>query len=89
MRAISPTGASITGTSEILRGEAYINPDSFRRGEDGTLDYDWQGSTEVDWDGQQTETDERGQVVFIDADGAYWPADKIQLIDEEGEGEGV
>lgn len=78
MQAYSPKGALITGTKEIIPGEACVMPDSFRKAADGSITYEYLGSTEVDWDGQTT-VEKDGKTVFIDADGEEWTADQITL----------
>ena len=73
----APNGNEITGTKEILVGEAYIQD---LRLVDGKVEYDHSGETEVFWDCQQTAT-EKNQTIFIDEDGGEWL--ESQLIESE------
>lgn len=63
----SPTGALIIGTREILTGVAIINGIS----DDGEPDYE--GTTEVEWDNQRSDTDVSGCRLFVDEKGDVWP----------------
>lgn len=82
MYAFAPDGTPITGTLEVLSGEAYTRDGSFYRGPDGALAFDHAGETEVFWDDQTTVT-RNGKVVFIDRDGAEWTAAQVVLSEDE------
>lgn len=76
---VSPTGAKIVGTQEILYATAKIHSIST----DGEPDYT--GYTEVDYDSQTTLT-RGGKILFIDDDGETWTFDELeQETDEEGD----
>ena len=62
----SPTGVLIIGTREILTGVAIIKSIS----DDGEPEYE--GSTEVDWDSQRSDTDASGGRLFVDEKGGIW-----------------
>lgn len=65
----APTGSAIVGTFERLTGTALITTPI--RKPDGTIAFDWDGGTEVDWDLQETETFD-GETVFVDEYGNKW-----------------
>lgn len=54
MKAVSPTGSPIIGTSESIPGTALAS--GFHRDKDQGLDFEHEGETEVFWDGQTTNT---------------------------------
>lgn len=65
MRAFSKTtGYEVIGTVERMTGVAGISHGSFTRTSSG-LDFDWSGTTDVDWDNQTTLRNEHGRV-FVD-----------------------
>jgi hypothetical protein len=86
MRALSPTGAEITGTLEVVKGTCGVM--AWSRDADGSLSFDYDGTgTEVDWDSQKTVTRE-GKRVFVDENGQEWTEDQIELVeDDDGEDE--
>lgn len=84
MRAFAPNGSPILGTLEKLSGRAEITEDSYKKNPDGTLDFDYQGGTEIFYDDQETVVQE-GKRMFLSADGNEWPED--QLVLREGEEE--
>jgi len=83
MRLLSPQGKEITGTLDIVPGRAEIDPESFKRDENGTLVYKLAGETDMFWDDQRPRT-ERGFDVYVDANGNEWPEDQLTLVDEHG-----
>lgn len=82
MRAYSPTGKLIQGTSDDVLCVAYVSPDSYRRKADGSLDWDWEGETKVYWDTQETKRDPNGELLWTDEDGIDWPTSQLILRDE-------
>ena len=68
MALISPEGTRIIGTLERLSGRAEIVPDSFRANPQGDFTFEYEGTTEVFWDGQETEVRD-GERVFLDEEG--------------------
>jgi len=79
VKAYAPNGEPICGTYERITGRADTVEDSFTRKPDGTLDFDHAGYTEVFWDGQETVTNNKGQIIFLDAEGNEWTEDQIEL----------
>lgn len=84
---LSPKGTVITGTKERLIGQALIG--TVRGiGDNGIVDFDYSGGTEVDWNSQETYRNRNPITkmicrVFIDDDGEEWFED--QLIFREPE----
>ena len=65
----APDGTLITATRELIPGTCDLNPyGDITRNADGTLDFEWCGETEIDWDGQET-VEENGERIFIDENG--------------------
>lgn len=90
MKAFSPTGVQIIGTKDLIPGVANITPDTFTRDANGSLDFEWTGGTDVDWDNQMTvECPDPGMKdcftgrVFVDEDGDEWLESQIVLKDED------
>ena len=82
MQAKNPrTGALITGELVMLRGEAGINDDSFRRTADGSIEFDPGDYTKIDWDSSDGRT--KGDRVYIDEDGEHVPEADIVLFQEK------
>lgn len=54
MHAFAPNGSPILGTLEKLSGRAEITDGSYKKNPDGTLDFDYQGGTEMFYDDQET-----------------------------------
>ena len=75
------TGAQIQGTLERLQGCARATEDSFQRGSDGSIAFDYDGSTEVYWDDSVT-VQEEGQTVYVDENGHEVTPDSIALVDQ-------
>jgi hypothetical protein len=75
---VSPTGSPILGTKELLTGRAEIT------GIEDNGEPVYQGSTEIFYDDQVTETLE-GKMIFLDEDGAEWTFDQLKPADEEAE----
>jgi hypothetical protein len=86
MIATSPTGVAIIGTLEMVPGTALITTDSFEKNAKGEITFDHDGETEIDWDGQETQT-KNGKELFVDEDGGIWTEDQLVLKetdDDEG-----
>lgn len=81
MNAYSPKGKRILGTLERLDGRAEVSENSWKR-EGGRLTFDFQGYTEIFWDGQRT-AKRKGKTLFLDEDGNEWTAAEIVLKEEE------
>ncbi len=54
MRAFAPNGSPILGTLERLSGRAEVSEDSWTKNQDGTVDFEYQGGTEIFYDDQET-----------------------------------
>lgn len=70
----------IVATRELIPGTCQFNNP---RMENGELTFDYDGGTDVDWDGQKTETAPTGWRYFIDENGDVAREDEIELIEEE------
>jgi hypothetical protein len=78
----SPEGTRIIGTLERLSGRAEIVPDSFRANPQGGFTFEYEGTTEVFWDGQETEVWD-GERVFLDGEGNEFREDTLRLVPED------
>lgn len=74
---MSPNGAEIVGTYENLHGCAFAN---VWQNEDGTLGLEYAGETEIDWDGQETQTNEHGVTMWVCTEGLVWPEDQLTFV---------
>jgi hypothetical protein len=83
MIAIAPNGKRIIGRLEELSARAEITENSFYRDDDGNLDWDWTGHTEVFWDGQRPIKDEHGRDIFLDDEGNEWAEDQLTFTEEK------
>lgn len=68
-RALSPDGAEIVGTLEIVHGCSKIF--GFTEQTNGSFAYSYEGGTDYWTDDQRTAT-RRGLTLFVDADGEIW-----------------
>jgi len=71
-------GVSIQGTLESLNGVSGLM--SVTRKEDGTLDFAYDGTTEIWWNGQETVRTSAGEVIFITEDDKEVPASQVKLV---------
>jgi hypothetical protein len=80
-KLIAPNGKEIQGTFEVIYGcAAIVDP----RMEDGKLEFDWGGGTDVWWDTQTTETDPMNdRKLYVDISGEIWGEHELKLIEEE------
>ena len=69
LRLMTKKGVPIIGTLEILHARADIDLDSVRLTKSGKIKFDYDGNTEVFWDGQMTATNDDGRRVFLTEDG--------------------
>ncbi len=81
--AIAPNGEEITGTLEKLEGRANIRFTRPGEGEEdeGHVSFDWTGDTEIFWDGQETDRNDKGQRIFLDHEGNTWTEDQLSLYE--------
>ena len=82
MVLISPEGTRIIGTLEKLTGRAEIDLGSVRAAPHGGFTFEFEGTTEVFWDGQETEVWD-GERVFLDADGNEFTENVLRLVPED------
>lgn len=88
MKLFAPDGSRIIGTVDRINAVANIS--GAKRNPDGSLDLDYTGDTDIDWDSQVTiarnnpDTGKR-ELVFVDEDGAEWLESELEfeLVDEE------
>jgi hypothetical protein len=82
MALISPEGTRIIGTLEKLSGRAEIVPDSFRANPQGGFTFEYEDTTEVFWDDQETEVWD-GERVFLDEKGNEFTENTLRLVPED------
>ena len=82
MALISPEGTRIIGTLERLSGRAEIVLDSIRANPQGGFTFEYEGTTEVFWDGQETEVRD-GERVFLDEEGNEFTENTLRLVPED------
>ena len=82
MALISPEATRIIGTLERLSGRAEIVPDSFRANPQGGFTFEYEGTTEVFWDDQETEVRD-GERVFLDEEGNEFTENTLRLVPED------
>ena len=85
MRAVSPDGSEIVGTLEIVPGTANILPHSFTKDAKGELEFEYSGQTDIEWDSQTTQNDEKGERLFVDENGGTWPESQLTLSEDDEE----
>lgn len=66
-------GCVIIGTYELVYGTALIQDAKIN---DDRIDFEYEGSTDVDWDSQKT-VREGGRRVFVDDDHNTWTEDEV------------
>ena len=76
----SPTGARIIGTSETVPGCALVQ--EVRLMDDGSLDVEYEGETEVFWDGQMNDRRD-GERVWQDDNGKTWRESELFRVTDE------
>lgn len=77
---MAPNGAFIAGTAEAASGYSALS--YLAKGEDGTLDWDFSGSTEGFYDGQTTITfGPGGPQLFEDDEGNWWSEHRLVPLD--------
>jgi hypothetical protein len=78
MNLISPTGTIIVATLENVVGRAMIVPGSVRQDCLGSFEFEYEGSTEISWNDQQTvvRDDDR---VFVDRNGDEFLESELKL----------
>lgn len=79
-RLVSLDGIPIDGTLESVPGLARII--SATRQPDGSLDIDYDGQTDLEWNDQESITDANGEKIFVTMYGQPLPASQVKLIAE-------
>lgn len=87
MKLQSPDGVDIIGTVEkipyataIIINEG-VTVDS-EKPEGRRYQFDYEGTTEINWDSQVTLHDENGQALYEDELGREWPENQLRLVKE-------
>ena len=73
MSAISPEGNPIIGTLEFVEGVARAD---ITIGDNGELNVEYSGETEVDWDSQRTTTED-GERLFVCSRRKLWRESQV------------
>jgi hypothetical protein len=85
VKLMAPNGCKIVGTKDLVQGIALVL--EVIRDEDGGVDVEYVGETEMDWDSQVT-VERDGKRVFIDENDEEWTEDQLVPVDDaEGEQE--
>ena len=81
-KLIAPNGVEIVGTLERIPGVAGIEDVTLTA--DGKFELEWTGDTEIDWNGQETETDAMYQCrIFVDENGESWLEHELMFEETE------
>ena len=73
MNAVSPEGNPIIGTLEFVEGVALAD---ITVSDNGELNLEYSGETEVDWDSQRTKTEE-GERLFVCSRRKVWRESQV------------
>jgi hypothetical protein len=73
MNAVSPEGNPIIGTLEFVEGVARAD---ITIGDNGGLNVEYSGETEVDWESQRTKT-ENGERLFVCSRRKLWRESQV------------
>ena len=73
MKTISPEGNPIIGTIEFVEGVARAD---VTIGDNGELNVEYSGETEVDWNSQRTKTEE-GERLFVCSRRKLWRESEV------------
>lgn len=83
-RLVTLTGVAVVGTLETIPGCASITEGSAYRDDRGRVAFDYDGDTEVWWDGQITETDPmNNERLFVDENGDTVPESEVTIVFDE------
>lgn len=78
----APSGSLIVGTLEDIPGcVAMISGIADSKTKTGEYDIDYEGTTEVNWDGQETRRVD-GVRIFVDEDGLEWAETELTVEDD-------
>lgn len=78
MKLISPHGSEIIGTLETIIGYAAFQEPKLD--ENGKIDFEYSGETEINWNEQKTVERDGGRV-FVDEDGREFNESQLKLVD--------
>lgn len=73
-KLIAPNGRAIIGSAETISATAHVL--GGWRSENGDLQWDCSGQSQVHWDSQITETKD-GKAIFVDDLGNEWTEDQL------------
>lgn len=74
---LAPNGHPIQGTAETISGIAVASTAIVNA--DGTIEPEWSGWTDVNWNSQRTDLTESGKRLYVDDVGLLWPEDELIL----------
>jgi hypothetical protein len=77
---VAPNRLVIQRTLEQLSGVALIYQG---RLENGRLEFEYFGTTEIWHDETRTADNEQGETIFVDAEGKEWPESQLMLVNED------
>jgi hypothetical protein len=80
LQAYSQKGIEIIGTAETVAATALVV--GWTKDSDGSMQPEYSGSTDVDWNAQVTDTDADGSIMLVDEDGNVWPASQCVFREE-------
>ena len=80
-QAYAPGGALIVAGYDWIPGNAEIQDESWYLDDDGHLRFEWNGGTDLCWDGVQTQT-HQGRAVFVDENGQGVDEKDIILVNK-------
>ena len=78
-KLVTLDGEEIEGTLENLTGTAIVS--SATRNADGSIEMDYEGSTDIDWN-TQTTVKRDGEILFVTASCRFVPQSQVKLVKE-------
>jgi hypothetical protein len=82
LRVIAKPDVAIKGTYELVPGCAGIHSPYIA--EDGTLSFEWEGETEMYWDGSDSQKNDKGETVYLGDDGQEYGESELEIVNEDG-----
>ncbi len=79
---VKGTDIRIVGTLESIQGTAIVD------GFDANGDPVYEGGTDIDWNTQTTERNDKGQIIFVDENDKARSADEVEFRKDKENGEG-
>ncbi|VVE17809.1 MULTISPECIES: hypothetical protein [Pandoraea] len=77
-RLVTMDERPIAGSYEVMNGMSGIT--TATRKPDGSLSFDFEGGTEVYWDGQRTVRSPLEEILFVDEDGEFVHESQVKLV---------